>query len=102
MPEMREALRVIGGFQGTIWPTQYPSGRYGFVGQVPGNLAYTMIDGSPVPDELGLQIRRHGAGLFRQQIKAVTFATLAEAIAAAVALGYQPTEDVQRLGLRKV
>ena len=48
MGELQQAMRVLGGLG--LHVTQYPSGRWGFVGRVPAELAYQHADGS-IPTE---------------------------------------------------
>jgi hypothetical protein len=83
-------------FKGKLWTIQYPSGRWGFVGHVPMQLAHTALDGSPLDTETANLIQRHGPGMFKSKAKSVAFDTEAEAIAAATALGLtvEPTQKV--------
>jgi hypothetical protein len=61
----------------------------------------TMVDGSPVSPELASKIASFGVGLFQGQVKSVTFASLAEAIAAAEALGYVAGSDPEHIGMER-
>lgn len=76
-------------FKGTIYPIAYPSGGFGFVGAVPGALAYVMRDGSPMSAEFAHKVAMFGPSLFKGEIKAVSFVTESDALDAAVKLGYR-------------
>ena len=62
---------------------EYPSGRFGFAGEVPARLAYVMNDGSPVSEEMYNNIRSFGIGLFGNRVKTLSFETREEAEIAA-------------------
>lgn len=72
--------------------TQYPSGRWGFVGRVDARLGFTMKDGSPATDKAIADARIAGpsvAGLVCR-----TFATREDAMAAlALVSSPLPTPD---------
>lgn len=61
-----------------------PSGRFVLVGTVPISCSYTRKDGSPISDKQAEGIRHAGPG-FVSDLKHVTYATEAEALAAAQA-----------------
>ncbi len=61
---------------------KYPSGAYGFAGSVPVELAYEMVDGSPLdPDQV--RIARHCGPGFAKKLKGRSWPTEAAALAAA-------------------
>ena len=64
---------------------QYPTGRWGFVGDVPMGLAYVQADGQPLTEDQMDAIQQCGPGILGQKVKAVTFGSREEAIAAKVA-----------------
>lgn len=61
-------------------PLQFPSGRWGFVGRVRGDLAYVQVDGTTATETQLETARRCGPRLAR--LKTRSFATKAEALAA--------------------
>jgi hypothetical protein len=67
--------------------TQHPSGRWGFVGSVPMDLAFVdPVDGGP-PDPAEAAKRASFGGRFGN-VKRRSWATREDALAAADALGY--------------
>lgn len=67
---------------------QYPTGRFGFVGAVPADLAYIGTDGQPLTAELYAKVRDFGPGMFRDAVKTRTWPTREAALADAAQLGY--------------
>lgn len=68
---------------------QYPSGRWGFSGSVPGILAYTDKAGNPVSDEfIKRQLMLPGSPKIRQ-IVTRTWETKEDALKAATELGFK-------------
>ena len=54
MSELTNALQMFSRVG--LHVTQYPSGKWGYVGSVPTNLAWQMSDGSAVPEEIAADI----------------------------------------------
>lgn len=66
---------------------QYPSGRWGFVGKVPAELAFTALDGgTPDPEQVKIAC---AFGPSLAKVKARTWATAEEARAEAEAAGHE-------------
>jgi hypothetical protein len=75
---MRFALTVM----------RYPSGRYGFVGEVPVALAFEALDGGP-PDPAQVRIAYYCGPGFAKQIRKRSWPSQDEAVRTAIRLGYQ-------------
>ena len=89
-------------FKGRTFVIQYPSGRWGFVGAVPMELAYTAPDGTPLDDVTAKAVWQIGPGMLKGLVKGVSFATEREALDAAAALGYREVSPGRRsYGLQK-
>lgn len=56
MSELSNALQMVSGLGLEV--IKYPSGKFGFVGRVPADLAWQMADGSTVPDAIVAEIIR--------------------------------------------
>ena len=66
-----------------------PAGSYSFVGSVPMVLAYrNRADGMPLSDDMAHKVSQFGPGLFKAQVRVVTYQTREEAIADATDHGY--------------
>lgn len=75
------ALNAASKITGCV-PIEHKPSCWGFVGKVPRELSYVMRDGSPISDEMAKNIASFGPGLFTKEIRTVSFATEAEALAA--------------------
>ena len=54
MSELRNALHMVSALGLEV--IKYPSGKFGFVGRVPSDLAFQFADGSIVPDAIVAEI----------------------------------------------
>lgn len=73
---------------------QNPAGSYSFVGSVPMVLAYRDREtGLPLSPDMAKNVSQFGPGLFRKQVKSVTYPTRAEAEADANRHGYTVIQD---------
>ena len=81
--ELGVAGRISGHLPSNL-PTQYSTGRWGFVGRVDARLAYERKDGQPATDEDYKAAQRMGPSIVGMKTR--TWATKEEALAAAAAL----------------
>lgn len=86
--ELANAARIIGNLPPNV-VTQYPSGRWGFVGRVDGRLAHEALDGSELDARTLRDIASFGPGLFAHKARHRTWNTREEAIEAARELGIE-------------
>ena len=90
MSDLAMAMRIVKGFGLNV--IQWPSGRFGFFGRVPAQLAYVKADGSEVPDA---ELREVSQSSFpamtckRYGIKTRGFDTEEQARDAAKAAGFE-------------
>ena len=73
MGELQSAMRMLGSLPKNLI-TQYPSGRWGFVGSVHVSLAYRRKDGQPLSDKDCQNIRQFGITML-PHIEDVSFDT---------------------------
>ena len=59
---------------------QYPTGRYGFAGSVPIDLAYVYHTGENLTDEMAAKIAKFGPGLYKKKVKSLSFDSESDAI----------------------
>ena len=81
MGELQSAMRILGSLPKNLI-TQYPSGRWGFIGSVNTRLVYRRKDGQPLTDKDCQNIQQFGPGLLKH-IESLSYATAQEAEQAA-------------------
>src|SRR5689334_5104619 len=64
MSELASSLQMLGAIK-DCFCIEFPSKRWGFVGQVPAVLSYEQLNGDPVTQEQFDDIRKFGPGLVR-------------------------------------
>lgn len=90
MSELTSALQMFSRFG--LHVTQYPSGKWGYVGNVPANLAWQMADGSVVSEEIAADIARasvRSMAMKSHGISTRVFVTHEDAVRFAESRGYK-------------
>lgn len=87
MTELQQGMKMLGSLPRNLI-TQFPSGRWGFVGSVNAQLIYQRKDGQPLTDKDCQDIASFGPGLLRH-IESLSWATAQEAEQAAKDLGFE-------------
>jgi len=91
MGELQSAMRMLGSLPKNLI-TQFPSGRWGFVGSVNAQLLYRRKDSQPLTDQDCENIASFGPGLLKH-IESLSYATAEEAEQAAKDLGFEITQS---------
>ena len=94
---------VVGGKLG-LHVIQFPSGKWGFVGNVPSDLSYEQKDGTPATSEQISNIKQFGAG-FVSGVRKRGWDTKEQAIAEAARLGHKPLnaeKPIEKDALRQI
>jgi hypothetical protein len=87
--ELANALQMVSALGLEV--IKYPSGKFGFVGRVPTDLAWQMTDGSIVPEDIAADIARASIRSYAMKAHGVStrvFATHADAVRFAESRGY--------------
>ena len=90
MTELQSAMGMLGSLPKNLI-TQYPNGRWGFVGSVNARLVYQRKDGQPLTEKDCQDIQQFGPGLLKH-IESLSYATAKEAEQAAKDLGFEITQ----------
>lgn len=94
MSELANALQMVSALGLEV--IKYPSGKFGFVGRVPTDIAWQMPDGSSVPEEIAADIMRACIRSYAMKAHGVTtrvFSTREDAVRFAESRGYKVAES---------
>lgn len=94
MSELANALRMVPALGLEV--IKYPSGKFGFVGRVPSELAFQFPDGSTVPDAIVAEITAaciRSYAMKAHNVSTRVFASREDAIKFAADRGYTVAES---------